>query len=90
MFNFVMVYVAEVIAIALIWIIGTIIYLKNRKKGIAKFLGISFAIFMVVFAVSFIFEKPQMDLKKIENIEVKTEANISKPKTFYQIGRAHV
>ena len=83
MFNFVMVYVAEVIAIALIWIIGTIIYLKNRKKGIAKFLGISFAIFMVVFAVSFIFEKPQMDLKKIENIEVKTEANISKPKTFY-------
>ena len=83
MFNYVMVYVAEVIAIALIWIIGTIIYLKNRKKGIAKFLGISFAIFMVVFAVSFIFEKPQMDLKKIENIEVKTEANISKPKTFY-------
>ena len=83
MFNYLIIYAVELICIALIWIIGTIIFLTKHKKGIAKFLGISFAVFLIVFIVSFIFEKPQMDLKEIENIEVKTQVNIKKPKTHY-------
>ena len=83
MFNYLIVYAVELICIALIWIIGTIIFLTKHKKGVAKFLGISFAVFLIVFIVSFIFERPQMDLKEIENIEVKTQVNIKKPKTHY-------
>ena len=83
MFNYLIIYAVELICIALIWIIGTIIFLTKHKKGIAKFLGISFAVFLIVFIVSFIFERPQMDLKEIENIEVKTQVNIKKPKIHY-------
>ena len=83
MFNYMMLYIAEIIIIAIIWIIGTIIFLIKRKKGMLKFFGISLISFILVFAITFIFEKPQMSLKEIENIEVKTHINIEKPKTYY-------
>lgn len=76
-------YIIELIIITLVWIIGTIIYLKKHKKGMSKFFSISLLSFILVFAITFIFEKPQMNIKKIENIEVKTQVNIEKPKTYY-------
>lgn len=83
MLNYMMLYIIELIFIAIIWILGTIVFLVKRKKGMLKFFGISLLSFILVFAITFIFEKPQMNLKEIENIEVKTQANLIKPKTYY-------
>lgn len=77
------VYLSEIATLVIALVIGIIIIKVKHKKGILKFIGIASAIFLTLFAISFILEKPEMKIPKIADVEVKTEANLKKPKTIY-------
>lgn len=76
-------YISEAAAAIIAWILGVIIYNISKKKGLLKYIGITSAVFVILFGLTFILEKPQMQLAPIENIEVGKEAKIAKPKTIY-------
>ncbi len=78
-----MIYLLEVLSLILTWIIGIIIIKVRKKTGIFKLFGVSSVIFIIIFGVSFALERPLMDIKEIEVIEVKEEQEIYRPKTTY-------
>ena len=82
-FNYITLYIIEIITFATIWLIGTVLFVKKHKKGLLKFLEITILSFIVIFTVTFVLEKPQMELKEIENIEAKSQIKIPIPKTYY-------
>lgn len=77
------IYLSEIIALVLALIIGLIIFKAKHKKGYLKFLGISIVVFLVIFAVSLILEKPQVDSYNLANLEVQSGENIGKIKAMY-------
>ena len=83
MLNYMVLYIAEIAIFGLVWLIGTILFITKHRKGLLKFFGIIFLIFLAIFAVTFILEKPQMNIEEIENIEAGSEIKIRPPTTFY-------
>lgn len=76
-------YLSEIIVLAIVWIIGVIIFEVKHKEGLLKFFGIVSFIFIVLFSLTFILERPQMDIKVIDDIEVKSKEKIARPRTIY-------
>ena len=76
-------YISEVAAAIIAWILGAIIYKLSKRKGLLKYIGITSAVFVILFGLTFILEKPQMKHAAQENIEVGKETQIAKPKTTY-------
>ena len=80
-------YVGIYLSIAIIFIISLVVgilkYKIKNEKGFLRYFGIASFAFIIVFVLVFIFEKPKIDLKSIENIEVKSQVEMKTPKTFY-------
>ena len=76
------IYLSEVIILILVVIIGVILFEKKHKKGLFKFLGLSIMVSILAFGVTFVTERPEMDLNNI-TIEVGTIKTIENPKTIY-------
>lgn len=76
-------YLSEIAAAIIAWVMGVIIYKASKRKGLLKFIAITSAVFIVLFGLTFILEKPQMRTYKIENIEVGTSPKIKKPETRF-------
>lgn len=83
MFNYVALYIIEAAIFIIACITETIIFKIKNKEGIIKWVGISSIIFVVLFITTFLFEKPQMKISELENVEVKSALNISAPETFF-------
>ena len=78
-----MIYIAEAITFTLVIIIGLIIFLTNKKKGLLIFLSVSLTIFIIAFGITFVTETPEMEVEEIVNLEAKRQQEIRKPKTIY-------
>lgn len=76
------IYLSETVALVLAWIAGIIEFKVKHKKGLLKFFGLTSAIFVVIFALTFFVERPEMEKPQIANIEVGSE-KIQSPKTTY-------
>ena len=79
------IYITELIILAVVIIVGLIFLKIKHKKGFLKFQGIVLGIFILIFGVTFVFEKPEIELPKEETIQVEVGANnkIQLPKTKY-------
>ena len=82
MLDYIFLYLIEAVLFIVSWITG-LIYYKINQKGIIKYMGITAIVFIIVFLVTFIFEKPYMKIEEIENLEVKSQMNIETPTTYY-------
>ena len=83
MINLVLGYVLETLIFIIILSIGSLILLWKNKTLIWKFIGITSIIFVIVFFIIFILEKPQIQTGNIQIIEAKTTNLVEKPKVFY-------
>jgi len=80
--NNIVIYLLEVLAIVICLIVEIILYKKNDMFD-ARIILISILIFMGIFGITYIFERPYINTKKTINIEVGTIDKIDKPKTTY-------
>lgn len=76
-------YLLEIAVFALALLIGMIVLKVKHKKGFLKCLGITSIIYLVIFGITFVLEKPQMNLEELQNIEVMSEQKIQKVPTKY-------
>ena len=76
-------YISEIAAALIAWVLGIIIYTLSKRQGLLKYIGITSAVFVIFFGLTFLFEKPQMHLNQIQNIEVGSDSKIIKPITTY-------
>lgn len=76
-------YVSEIAAAIIAWILGVIIYKTSKRKGLLRYFGITSAVFIILFTLTFILERPRMRIGEVQNIEVGTNAEIAKPITTY-------
>ncbi|MBR3255204.1 MAG: polysaccharide deacetylase family protein [Clostridia bacterium] len=83
------IYLTE-LTLLILSLVVLIIVLKVKKKKITiKKLGIILGIFATIFLVTFLFEKPDIDIQSIKNIEVKTgeKINISASYHFQDVSK---
>ena len=78
-----MIYLIETLIAIVTIIIALIIFETKHKKGFFKFLGLLIFLYIVIFGVSFIFERPQMDIQDIQIVEVNSKEALNKPITYY-------
>ena len=78
------IYLVEAIIAAIAVITGVIIFEKKKKEGTVKFVLICFGVYFVMFATTFILEKPQINISNIEKIEVN-----SKPQQYNAMAKYH-
>ena len=83
MIEYARIYILLAIIFIISLIVGFTIYKIKGKKNFIKYLGIASLAFIIIFLFVFFLEKPKIDIKSIENIEVKSQAKIETPKTFY-------
>ena len=83
MINLVWGYVLEVLIFIITLLIGIGILLWKNKQIIWKYIGIVSIIFVIVFLIIFIFEKPKIQTGNVQTIEVMTTNELVKPKVFY-------
>ncbi|MBP3255182.1 MAG: polysaccharide deacetylase family protein [Clostridia bacterium] len=79
----IIIYVVEMIAAILAILIGLIIFIVKNKNGLLKYLAICMGIFCVIFLVTFVFEKPDIYIGTMKNIEVNTDQRVEKAKAKY-------
>lgn len=77
------IYLVEVIIAIIAWVLGIVIYIASKRKGLLRYSGITFAIFAIIFIATFILEQPQMRIANNQYIEVGKEYEIIKPITTY-------
>lgn len=77
------IYLSEIIVLALIIIIAVVVFEKKHKKGLLKFLGLSIVLAILALDVTYLTERPEMDVKKDINLEVGTIKALENPKTTY-------
>lgn len=77
------IYFSEVIVLILVVIIGVIVFEKKHRKGLIKYLGLSLLISMIAFDVTYMLEKPEMNVKEKIILEVGSTNNLEKPETKY-------
>ena len=77
------IYLSAALITVLTIIVGSIIFKVKQKNGYLKFLGIVSLIYLVIFAATFIFERPEIYEDNIEKIEVNSQKEIAKPKAEY-------
>lgn len=78
-----MLYLSEIVSILIAWISGVIIYKVSHRKGLLKYFGTASLVFAILFAITFLFERPQMYVNNTVNFEVGTDDKIQKPRTIY-------
>lgn len=78
-----MIYLLEAIVFGIILLTGVIIFKSKHKKGLLKYFGICSFVFVAVFLLTFIFEKPEMDFTTLKNIEVGSQTSGPLPKTTF-------
>ena len=83
MLHYIFLYLLEASIFLLVWLIGIIVYKLKHKEGLIKYLGVSALVFVGVFVLTFLTEKPKIELNNIYNIEAKTLTKIEKPKAFF-------
>ncbi len=77
------IYLSTTLITAITVIVSSIMFEKKHKDGYLKFLGIVLLIYAVIFAVTFVLEKPEIHEENIETIEVNSNVEIKKPKAEY-------
>lgn len=77
------IYLSEVTIFLLVLAFVTIIYKVKKKEGLLKFLGIGSLIFILFLGITFLLERPEMELPKTGTIRIKIKEEIPKPKTTY-------
>lgn len=83
MFSYNMLYLVELVVVAIAILTLVLVFKLKHKKGVLKFVGIILGVFLVAFGATFVMEKPQMHIKEIANIEVNSESKFQKPYTYY-------
>lgn len=76
-------YVVELAIAILSIIIGIIIFKVRHKNGLARFIGITIVAYILTFVISFILEKPEINIDNIEDIEAKSNQRIENIKVRY-------
>ena len=76
-------YISEIAAAIIAWILGIVIYKASHKKGLLKYIGITSAVFVILFGLTFALERPQMMVERTQNIEYGMEQRIVRPFTKY-------
>ena len=76
-------YISQAAAAIIAWILGVVIFKLSHREGLLKYFGITSAVFIIVFGLTFVAEKPQMRVGQVQNVEVGTDADIIKPMTTY-------
>jgi len=77
------IYLSEVIILTIVIIMAVIIFEKKHKKGLLKFLGLSIFLAILAFFVTYITERPEMNLKNNISVEVGKIKYLENPKTIY-------
>jgi len=77
------IYISEAIIALLTLIVSFIIFRLKHKKGFLKFLTISIATFFVLFIITFILERPEIDIDNIDSIEVNSAPIMPKINSKY-------
>ena len=77
------IYLSEVIVLLIALLTLFIVFKVKHKKGLLKFFGITFGIFVLIFGITFVLERPEIKVDEIKNIEVKSGEKIVLPKTNY-------
>ncbi len=77
------IYLSEAGLLLITWIIGVILLKIKNKKGYLKLFGISSLVYIVIFGITFIVERPEMKVPEISDIEVGNQTEIEKPKVIY-------
>lgn len=77
------IYLAEVVILAIAIIALLIVFKVKHKKGLLKFLGIALGSFILIFGATFLLEKPDMQINETQTIEAKSKDEILSPKTIY-------
>ena len=77
------IYLAEVIVLILFVIICVVIFEKKHKKGLLKFLGLSVFFAVIIFDITYMLERPEMELQNSIILDVGNKSNIQRPKTMY-------
>ena len=77
-------YFVELGILLIFMLVGILILRIKQKKGILKLIGIAILVYIIIFGITFIFEKPKMKTQEVANIEVKSiKEEIKKPTTMY-------
>lgn len=77
------IYLSELVILILAVTIGVIVFERKHKKGLVKFLGLSIMLAILAFGVTYLTERPEMDIKNNITLEVGTIKAIESPKTIY-------
>lgn len=77
------IYLSEAGLLLITWIIGVILLKVRHKQGYLKLLGISSLVYIVIFGITFIVERPEMETTQALDIEVGEQTEIAKPKVMY-------
>ena len=77
------IYLSEVIVLVIALLTLFIVFKVKHKKGLLKFLGISVGVFVIIFGITFVLEKPEIKLDEIKDIEVKSGEKIVLPNASY-------
>ena len=77
------IYLSEVIVLAIAIISVLIMAKKKHRKATPKFIGITIGICVLILVGTFLLEKPEMQINEIQVIEAKSQTDVLKPNTFY-------
>ncbi len=83
MLNYTELYIGEINAFIVLLFVGIFVFRHKKIKGISKYIGIIFSIFVISFGITFFSEKPQMDFSTVTDIEINQTKSLGKPKTIY-------
>ena len=76
-------YVIETAIVVLTLLVGLIIIKVKHRNGLARFIGITIVTYIIIFVISFILERPEINIDDIEDIEVKTNQRVENIKVNY-------
>ena len=79
----IIIYLSELGVMVVAILIAILVFKLTHKKGLSMFFAIAMPIFVTIFALTFVFEKPQINIEKNINIEIGTDERVEKPKAMY-------
>ena len=79
----IIIYLSELVVMVVAILIAVIIFKLTHKKGLSIFCSIAVPIFVAIFALTFVFEKPEININEKINIEIGTDEKVGIPKAMY-------
>ena len=77
------IYLTETIIAILSILIGLFVFERKKKEGFLIFLSATVVIFLIMFSLTFILEKPEIDINDVSDIQVKSGEKIHASRTTY-------